>query len=96
MKILQRVAKLEHSGLLAVTAPVSDRFAAALDESAHRLTGAGFKSIQLESAAWDQIVEDVMSRFCRRLSHADEDLLIAELERIAGVSQAMPSTCPLP
>ena len=86
MKILQRVAKLEHSGLLAVSSPVSERFAAALDESAHRLTGAGFKSIQLESAAWDLIIEDVMSRFCRRLSHADEDRLIAELERIAGVS----------
>jgi hypothetical protein len=28
----------------------------------------------------------VTSGFCRRLSQADEDLLIAELERIAGVS----------
>ena len=86
MKIVHRVEKLERSGILAVTAPVLERFATALDESAHRLTGAGFKSIQLESAAWDQIMEDVMSRFCRRLSHADEDRLIAELERIAGVS----------
>jgi len=86
MKTLQRVAKLEHSGLLTVSPPLLERLAAALDESAQRLTGAGYKSIQRESAAWDQVVEDVMSRFCRRLSRADQDRLIAELERIAGVS----------
>ena len=86
MRILQRLEKLEHGGLLTVTPPVLERFMAALDESAQRLTGAGYKSIQRESAAWDQVVEDVMSRFCRRLSRADQDRLIAELERIAGVS----------
>jgi len=86
MRILQRLEKLEHGGLLTVTPPVLERFMAALDESAQRLTGRGYKSIQLESAEWDQVVEDVMSRFCRRLSRADEDRLIAELERIAGVT----------
>ena len=39
MKIMQRVDKLERSGILAVTAPVLERFKAALDEAAHRLMG---------------------------------------------------------
>jgi hypothetical protein len=43
-------------------------------------------SLQQDSAARDRIVEEVASGFCRRLSHTDEDCLIAELERIAGVS----------
>ena len=83
---MQRVAKLEHSGLLTVSAPVSERFNAALDEAAHRLVGASFDSIKQDPAARDRIMEDVVSGFCRRLGHADEDHLIAELERIAGVS----------
>jgi hypothetical protein len=78
-------AKLEQSGLLTVSAPVSERFNAALDEAAHRLMGASFESIKHDPAARDRILEDAMSGFCR-LSHADEDRLIAELERIAGVS----------
>jgi len=41
MKTPQRVAKLEHHGLLTVAAPVSERFAAALYEPAYRLTGGG-------------------------------------------------------
>ena len=86
MKTPQRVAKLEHSGLLTVAEPVLERFAAALDEAAHRLMGASFESIKHDSAARDRIMEDVVSGFCRRLGHADEDHLIAELERIAGVS----------
>ena len=86
MNILQRVAKLEHSGLLTVSAPVLERFAAALDEAAHRLMGASFDSIKDDPGARDRIVEDVVRGFGRRLSHADEDRLIAELERIAGVS----------
>jgi hypothetical protein len=86
MKILQRVAKLEQNGLLTVSDPVLERFAAALDEAAHRLMGASFESIKHNSAARDRIMEDVVSGFCRRLGHADEDRLIAELERIAGVS----------
>ena len=83
---MQRVEKLERSGILAVTAPVLERFAAALDEAAHRLTGASIDSIKHDSAAQDRIVEDVTSGFCLRLSDADQDGLIAELERIAGVS----------
>jgi hypothetical protein len=86
MKILQRVVKLEHSGLFTVSPPVLDRFAAALDEAAHRLMGASFDSIKQDPAAQSRIMEDVVRGFCRRLSHADEDRLIAELERIAGVS----------
>jgi len=86
MKILQRVAKLEHSGLLMLTAPVSERFNAALDEAAHRLMGASYDSFKHDPAAQDRIVEDVTSGFCRRLSQADQDTLIVELERIAGVS----------
>jgi len=82
----RRVEKLERNGILAVTAPVLERFAAALDEAAHRLMGASFESIKHDSAARDRIMEDVVSGFGRRLSHADEDRLIAELERIAGVS----------
>jgi len=85
MKIMQRVEKLERSGILAVPAPVLERFTA-LDEAAHRLTGASFDSFKHDPAARDRIVEDVTSGFCRRLSHADEDGLMAELERIAGVS----------
>jgi hypothetical protein len=91
MKILRRVVKLEHSGLLTVSPPVLERFTAALHESAHRLTGAGFKSIQLESAAWDQIMEDVMSRFCRRLSHADEGRSTLFPERIQTQITDIPS-----
>jgi hypothetical protein len=86
MKILQRLDKLERSGIPAVTPPVLERFAAALDEAAHRLMGASFDSIKHDLAARDRVVEDVTSGFCRRLSHADEDRLMAELERIAGVS----------
>jgi hypothetical protein len=86
MKILQRVDKLERSGILAVTAPVLERFNAALDAAAHRLMGASFDSMKHDSAVQDRIIEDVTSGFCRRLSDADEDRLIAELERIAGVS----------
>jgi hypothetical protein len=37
MKILQRLDKLERSGILEVPAPVWDRLEAALDEAAHRL-----------------------------------------------------------
>jgi hypothetical protein len=72
--------------LLTVTAPVSERFNAALDEAAHRLMGADFDSFKHDPAAQNRIVEDVTSGFCHRLSHAAEDRLIAELERIAGVS----------
>jgi hypothetical protein len=61
MKILQRVAKLEHSGILAVTAPVLERFKTALDEAAHRLMGASFDSFKHDPAAQDRIVEDVTS-----------------------------------
>ena len=86
MKIMQRVEKLERSGILAVTAPVSERFNSVLDEAAHSLIGASFDSIKQDPAARDRIMEDVVSGFCRRLGHADEDHLIAELERIAGVS----------
>jgi hypothetical protein len=86
MKILQRVAKLEQSGLLTVSAPVSERLAAALDEAAHRLTGGSYESLKDDSGAWDRIVEDVTTGFCRGLSQADHDLLIVELERTAGVS----------
>jgi len=86
MKIMQRVVKLEHSGLFTVSEPVLERFKVALDEAAHRLMGASFESIKHDSAARDRIMEDVVSGFGRRLSHADEDRLIAELERIAGVS----------
>jgi hypothetical protein len=86
MKILRRVVKLEHSGLFTVSEPVLDRFAAALDEAAHRLMGASYESVKDEPGAQERILEDVTSGFCRRLNHADEDLLIAELERIAGVS----------
>jgi hypothetical protein len=50
--------------------PVWDRFASALDDSATQ----------------HRIIGDVVSGVCRRLSHTDEDRLIAELERIAGVS----------
>ena len=82
----RRVAKLEHSGLLTVSAPVLERFTAALDEAAHRLMGASYESIKDEPGAQERILEDVTSGFCRRLSHADEDRLIADLERIAGVS----------
>ena len=71
MKIMQRVGKLERSGILAVTAPVLERFKAALDEAAHRLMGASFDSIKHDLAAQERIVEDVTSGFCRRLSHAD-------------------------
>jgi hypothetical protein len=86
MKIMQRVEKLERSGILAVTAPVLERFMAALDEAAHRLMGASYESIKDDPGAQERILGDVTSGFCRRLSHADEDRLIAELERIAGVS----------
>jgi hypothetical protein len=86
MKITQRLEKLERSGILAVTVPVLERFNAALDEAARRLMGASFESIKHDSAARDRIMEDVVSGFGRRLSQADEDRLIAELERIAGVS----------
>lgn len=51
MKIMRRVDKLERSGILAVTAPVLERFKAALDEAAHLLMGASFESIKQESAA---------------------------------------------
>jgi hypothetical protein len=63
-----------------------ERFKAALDESAHRLMGASYESIKDEPGAQERILEDVTSGFCRRLSHVDEDRLIAELEQIAGVS----------
>jgi len=86
MKIMQRVARLERRGILAVTAPLLERFKAALDEAAHRLMGADFDSMKHDSAAQDRIVGDAVSGFCRRLSHADQDRLFAELGRIAGVS----------
>ena len=86
MKILQRVAKLEHSGLLTMSTPVLERFKVALDEAADRLMGASFDSFKHDRVAQDRIVGDVTSGFCRRLSDADQDGLIAELERIAGVS----------
>ena len=82
----RRVDKLERSGLLAATVPVLERFEVALEEAARRLMGASFESIKHDSAARDRIMEDVVSGFGRRLGHADEDRLIAELERIAGVS----------
>jgi hypothetical protein len=50
--------------------------------------GADFDSFKHNPAARDRIVEDVTSGFCRRLSRANEDRLIAELERIAGVSES--------
>jgi hypothetical protein len=83
---MQRVEKLEHSGLLTVSAPVLERLNVALDEAADRLMGASFDSIHQDSAALDRIVEDVTSGSCRLLSHSDQDRLIAELERIASVS----------
>jgi len=86
MKTLQRVDKLERSGIFAVTASVTERFNAALDEAARRLMGARFGSFTHDLAAQERIVEDVTSGFCRRLSDADQDLLMAELERVAGVS----------
>jgi hypothetical protein len=48
--------------------------------------GASYESIKDDPGAQERILGDVTSGFCRRLSHADEDRLIAELERIAGVS----------
>jgi hypothetical protein len=86
MKILQRLAKLEHSGLLTVSAPVLDRLAEALDEAAHRLMGASYDSFKHDPVAQYRIHADVATGFCRRLNQADEDRLVAELERIAGVS----------
>src|ERR1700676_3990053 len=86
MKIMRRVGKLEQSGLLTVSPPALERFAAAPDEAAHRLMGASFDSMKHDSAAQDRILADVTSGFCRRLRHPDQDGLIAELERIAGVS----------
>jgi hypothetical protein len=65
---------------------VLKRFKVALDEAARRLMGASYDSFKHDSAARDRIVEDVTTGFCRRLSHADKDRPIAELERIAGVS----------
>jgi hypothetical protein len=86
MKIMNPLDKLERSGLLAVTAPVSERFNSVLDEAAHSLIGASFDSIKQDAAARDRITEDVVRGFGNRLSHADQDRLTAELERIAGVS----------
>jgi hypothetical protein len=82
----RRVEKLERSGIAAVTAPVLEQFKTALDEAARRLMGASFDSFKHDSAAQDRIVGDAVSGFCRRLRDADQDGLIAELERIAGVS----------
>jgi hypothetical protein len=67
--------------------PVWDRFAVALDEAAHRLMGASYDSFKHDPAAQARIVEDVASGFCRRLSQADRELLIAELEQIPGVRE---------
>jgi hypothetical protein len=39
-----------------------------------------------DSGAWDRIVKEITTGFCRGLSQADEDQLIVELKRIAGVS----------
>jgi len=50
------------------------------------LMGVSYESVKDDDGAWDLILPDLTSGFCRRLSQADEDLLIAELERIAGVS----------
>jgi hypothetical protein len=86
MKTLQRVGKLERSGIFAVTAPLTARFNAALDEAAHRLMGASFAAFEHDLETQKRIVEDVTGGFCRRLSDADQDLLMAELERVAGVS----------
>ena len=66
--------------------PVSERFNAALDEAGYRVMGASYDSFKHDPAAQARIVEDVTSGFCRRLSQADRELLIVELERIAGAS----------
>jgi len=60
MKIMNPLDKLERSGLLAVTAPVSERFNSVLDEAAHSLIGASFDSIKQDAAARDRITEDVV------------------------------------
>jgi hypothetical protein len=86
MKIMQRLEKLERSGILAAVAPVTERFNAALDEAARRLMGASFATFEHDLETQKRIVDDVTSGFCRRLSNADQDLLMAELERVAGVS----------
>jgi hypothetical protein len=82
----RRVTKLEHSGLLTVSPPVLERFSAALEEAGHRLMGASYDSFKNDPAAQERIMEDAVRGLCRTLSNADQDRLIAELERIAGVS----------
>ncbi len=68
---VQRVVKLERSGNFPFRSVLEHH--AALEESAQRLTGEVFKSSSLDRQLADQVMEDVMSRFCRRLSHADEE-----------------------
>ena len=82
---LRRVQRLETLAPPKV-APVLERFGEALDEAAHRLMGASYDSFKHDSVAQDRIHADVRTTFCHRLNHADEDRLIADLERIAGVS----------
>jgi hypothetical protein len=86
LQMPERVGKLERSGIFAATAPLTERFNAALNEAAHRLMGASFAAFKRDLETQRRIVEDVTGGFCRRLSNADQDLLMAELERAAGVS----------
>jgi hypothetical protein len=75
--------KLEQSESLSRHLPPMEQLKRALDEAAVRLTGKSFSFVQGDEPAIVWVISEVRDSFMQKLSPADRNSLIAELETIA-------------
>ena len=83
MKLTQRIQRLERAGVYARPLSPFERFSAALDDAARRLTGRDFRALAEDDPAWGPIFEEATARCCREMSYPDRKVLEEELAQRA-------------
>ena len=79
----RRVEKLERTEILKRHLPPMEQLQTALNDAAVRLTGKDFSFVQCDETAMVLVMNELRDSFLEKLSVADLDSLIAQLERIA-------------
>lgn len=82
MSVTTRLRKLERSGAFAGQTGLIDRLVRATNEAARRIAGVPTALFSEDKAALNAIVDDVWESFLSKLSSAERDRLVPELERI--------------
>ena len=79
----KRMQKLERTEILTRHLPLMEQLQRAMNDAAVRLTGRDFSYALRDEDILKQVVAEVRDSFMKKLSAADLDSLIAELEPIA-------------